>query len=69
MIFERWSLFDGERYALADVIRLAGEVSGRSEREFFERYVDGTDFLDIAPTFDADSTRDGGFDLWQVRGV
>ncbi len=43
----------GDRYDFLDVVRLAGEVSGASQAEFFDRYVDGTDFLDIGPTFDA----------------
>ena len=43
----------GDRYDFLDVVRLAGEVSGGNQEEFFSRYVDGTDFLDIGPTFDA----------------
>ena len=43
----------GERYDFADVIRLAGEVSGSSQKEFFDRYVEGAEYLDIRPSFDA----------------
>ena len=43
----------GNRYGFEDVVRLASEVSGSSQKEFFDRYVDGTEYLDIGPYFDA----------------
>lgn len=40
-------------YSYADVVRLASQVAGRDQSEFFDTYVAGTDFLDIGPSFDA----------------
>lgn len=43
----------GRRYTFEDVVRLAGEVSGESQKAFFQSYVDGTEYLDVVPVFDA----------------
>ncbi len=44
---------DGKEYTFDDIVRIAGEVSGRSQADFFSRYVDGTEYLDIGPSIDA----------------
>jgi predicted metalloprotease with PDZ domain len=45
---------DGERkYILDDVIRIAGEVSGENQSQFFADYVAGHEFLDLAPYLEA----------------
>ena len=43
----------GKRYTFEDIERLASDVAGISQREFLDRFVDGTDFLDIGPVFDS----------------
>ncbi len=42
----------GERYTFEDIVRIAGEVSGEDQSDFFARFVDGTEFLDAGPYFD-----------------
>ena len=41
------------RYGYEDIVRLASEVSGADQSDFFARFVDGTDFLDATPYFAA----------------
>ena len=37
------------RYDLDDVIRVASAVSGQDQADFFQRYVEGREFLDVTP--------------------
>ncbi|MCZ6767185.1 MAG: hypothetical protein O7D32_09675 [bacterium] len=39
----------GNRYSYEDIVRIATEVSGKDQSEFFGEFVDGTGFLDIGP--------------------
>ena len=41
-----------KRYTFEDIVRIAGEVSGEDQGDFFARFVDGTEFLDVGPYFD-----------------
>jgi len=40
-------------YTFEDIVRIAGEVRGKDQSDFFRRFVDGTEYLDVAPYFDA----------------
>ncbi len=42
----------GKRYTFEDIVRIASEVSGEDQSDFFARYVDGTEFLEVGPYFD-----------------
>ena len=45
--------YQGKAYELADIVRVASEVSGEDQSSFFERYVDGMELLDPAPYVEA----------------
>jgi predicted metalloprotease with PDZ domain len=39
----------GQPYDLEDIARVASEVSGEDQADFFARYVQGTELLNVAP--------------------
>jgi predicted metalloprotease with PDZ domain len=41
------------RYTFEDIVRVASEVSGEDQSGFLARFVDGTEFLDAGPYFEA----------------
>lgn len=48
-MYEEFS--SGRKYSFADILRVTKAVSGQDQSEFFEKYVDGTEMLDIGPSF------------------
>lgn len=41
-----------KRYTFEDIVRIASEVSGEDQSNFFESYVDGTELFNVGPYFD-----------------
>ena len=39
-------------YTFEDIVRIASEVSGEDQNDFFMSFVNGTEFLDVGPYFD-----------------
>jgi predicted metalloprotease with PDZ domain len=52
-MYTEFGLPDPEkRYTFEDIVRIASEVSGEDQSDFFARFVDGTEYLDVGPYFD-----------------